>query len=391
MAIRTALERILDDCPAWLRGLRVGLLTNHAGLDRTLRPGAERLLAQGDVRLERLFSPEHGLGGDAPDRAPVGDRVDRASGLPVVSLFRAERERSRASAAMVAGLDAVLVDLQDIGSRYYTYPATALDLLAACHEVGVTMAVLDRPNPLGGRFEGQRAVAPALRSLVGALPVPMRHGLTIAELLRLGAREAGIEDALRIVPMDGWRRSLRWPNLDRPWVPLSPAANSFDMALVYPGTCLFEGTNLSEGRGTTLPFVQVGAPWLDGHALVRAVESRLGDGMRVRPVTFRPDADKHSGQVCGGVMFHAEPGVDAATVGPALHILRAALADPSSAILAGRADDVYDAPWLDLLAGNPELRADLEAGRDVDDILDDWEHALTDWPEVMASVSLYPA
>ena len=388
--IRTGLDQVLATCPPWLAGARVGLLTNHGGLDSALRWGPARLRAAGGVRLERLFAPEHGLYGDIPDRWPVAAGTDPATGLPVVSLFGADREKSRSQAAMVDGLDWVLVDLPDIGSRFYTFVGTALGLLAACAEAGVGMVVLDRPNPLGGTVEGQRAVAPAMRSLIGALPVPMRHGLTLGEMVRLGAGAAGLAHLVRVVPVEGWRRSMRWPDVGRPWVPTSPAANSYAMAQCYPGTCLFEGTNLSEGRGTTSPFVQIGAPWLDAWRLAGELEGRLPAGVYARPALFRPEWDKHAGTVCQGVMLHTDPAVDIRALPAALHLLAATLRMAGTAFPPAKAGEVYPWPWFDLLAGDDRLRTDLLAGRPVEEILADWDADLRDWPDVRATVSLYP-
>ncbi len=382
--VRTGLERVLDECPAELRGRRVGLLTNLTGVDRDLRPAVERLAALPDLSLERLFAMEHGLYGDIPAGGAVEDSTDPRTGLPVVSVYGAGH---KATAAMVAGLDAVLVDLQDIGARYYTMLGTTLELVAACHEAGVALYVLDRPNPLGGAYEGQRAVAPAYRSLVGAAAVPMRHGLTLGELTLLGAREQGHEDAVRVVPLEGWRRSERWESLGRPWLAPSPNTNSLEMARLYPGTCLFEGTNLSEGRGTAMPFLQIGAPWLDPFALADALRPRLGPGLWCRPVAFRPTYSKHEGTVCRGVMLHVDPTADAEVVPASIHLLSLALAQPESRILEPRQPGGLRA--LDRLAGDDRLRNDLSAGRPPEDILAGWRRELADWPAIRSSVSLY--
>jgi len=387
MTIRTGLERILDDCPADLRGRRVGLLTNHAGLDENLRPAPVLLHEAGDINLTRLFAPEHGLYGEVPAGVPVQDRRDPATGLDVVSLFGPNRS---ASPEMVEGLDLVLVDLPDIGSRYYTLLGTTMSLLAACRTAGVQVVVLDRPNPLGGRVEGQRAVAPRFRSLVGAVAAPIRHGLTLGEQCLLAAREAGQEDSVRVVAMEGWRRSMRWPDLGRPWVPLSPNTDSYDMAQLYPGTCLIEGTNLSEGRGTASPFIQMGAPWLDAFALARELEGKGGEGVWYRPAFFLPTYSKHAGSVCQGVMMHVDPRMDVDVLPGSLHAIAAMMRHPESQFLPARGDVHHPEPAFDLLSGDDRLRLDLAAGKPVEEILADWDRALADWPDVRATVSLYP-
>lgn len=385
MAIETGLERLLADCPPALAGKRVGLLTNHTGVDARMRPGPRLLRQSTALRLVRLFAPEHGIYGEAPAGAPIEDREDALTGLPVVSLYGKGHRASRAS---VDGLDAVLVDLQDIGCRYYTLLGTALDLLRACREAGIPLAVLDRPNPLGAGYEGPRTVAPAFRSLVGAVDAPVRHGLTLGELLRLAAREAGDEEGVMVVPMTGWRRTMRWPEVGRSWVPPSPNANSYEMARLYPGTCLVEGTNLSEGRGTAAPFLQAGAPWLDAFALAQALEEGADDGVHARPVYFLPTFSKHAGSVCQGVMFHPEPERDVPVLPTALRFLALAMARPESRFQGE--DPPAPRPFFDLLSGDEHLRQDLAAGRPVEEIVEDWAAALSDWPATRASVALYP-
>lgn len=385
MSLQTGLDRILSDCPPSLRGRRVGLLTNHTGVDARMRPGHGLMRDRADLRLERLFAPEHGLYGEAPAGAPIEDKDDILTGLPVVSLYGRDR---KATPQSVAGLDAVLVDLQDIGCRYYTLLGTALELLGACQTAGIPLVVLDRPNPLGDGFEGSRAVAPAFRSLVGAVSAPMRHGLTLGELLILAARESGQMESVDVVAMTGWRRRMRWPEVGRSWVPPSPNASSYEMARLYPGTCLVEGTNLSEGRGTASPFLQAGAPWLNAFALAAALAPCADEGVCVRPVHFLPTFSKHAGTVCQGVMFHPDPDRDVPVLPVALRMLAEVRKHPEFRFQGE--DPPVPRPFFDLLSGDQRLRQDLAAGRPVAEILAGWAQDLSDWPAVRASVSLYP-
>lgn len=384
--MQTGLDCLLADCPAPLRSRRVGLLTNMGGVDRDLRTGPEALQTMGTLTLERLFAHEHGLYGDIDAGNPVADTTDRRTGLPVLSLYGSRP----LTADLVSGLDAVLVDLQDRGARYYTVLGTTMRLLELCHAAGVPLYVLDRPNPLGGSFEGQRAVDAPYRSLVGAAPVPMRHGLTLGELTRLVARERGWEDALAILPVQGWHRSQTWQFTGRPWVPGSPNSNSLDMARLYPGTCLVEGTNLSEGRGTALPFQQVGAPWVDAWDLADRLRPHLPDGMWCRAAFFRPTASKHRGVRCEGVMLHLDPDRDVPVLPASLHLLSLLFAAPETRFLGVEEGEAQRHPFFDLLAGNDQLRRDLREGRPPEEILRAWEVALRDWPDVRATVSLYP-
>lgn len=387
MPIRSGLERLLAECPRDLVGRKVGLLTNHAGLDADMLPGPVVLQKAGKAHLARLFAPEHGLYGEVPAGVPVQDRVDPVTGLDVVSLFGPGR---RAEPSMVDGLDAVLVDLPDIGCRYYTLLGTTMSLLQACREAGVRVVVLDRPNPLGGRVEGQRSVAVGYRSLVGAVAAPIRHGLTLGELCVLAAREAGAADSVQVVAVEGWHRSMRWPELGQSWVPLSPNADTYEMAQLYPATCLIEGTNLSEGRGTASPFVQIGAPWLDAFALARDLAGRAGDGIWFRPALFGPTYSKHAGVVCQGVMIHIDPARDVDVMPAGLHLLAAVMRHPQSEFLPARGDEHHPLPPFDLLSGDDRLRLDLVNGRPVEEILAEWKRDLADWPDVRATVSLYP-
>src|SRR5262249_25466471 len=288
-------------CARLLRGRRVGLLAHQASVDGTLTHAVDLLGDLPGSRLVRLLAPEHGFWGAPQDHARVGSTRDRHSGLPVLSLYGARRQPTP---AMLRGLDALVVDLQDVGSRYYTFAWTMVLAMRACARAGVAVVVLDRPNPLGGeRLEGNVA-DPAFESFVGLLPLPARHGLTIGELARYANVEHGIGAELDVVPMRGWRRAMLWEDTGLPWVPPSPNMPTPDTARVYPGGCLIEGTNLSEGRGTTRPFEWVGAPWLDAHRYPEALGAERLPGVSFRPARFQPTFQKHAGRVCGGVQIH---------------------------------------------------------------------------------------
>ena len=336
MALRTGLDRFLASVPGELHGARVGLLTHAAGTDDRGRSGVDCLVALADLRVVRLFAPEHGVRGERPGGEPIADGVDPISGIEVCSLYG---PRGRGvdgdvlEAGIFAGLDAVLVDLQDIGARYFTYPGTMRRLLVAAARAGVPVHVLDRPNPLGGLVAGPATRASGLGSLVCAFDVPLRHGLTMGELALLAARDDGLpEGAVRVWPVQGWRRSQDFAAWDRPWVPPSPNSTGPDMAELYVGMCVFEGSNVSEGRGTPYPFRQIGAPWWDGPALVDGLTASLPTGLRARSTWFLPTASKHAGLVCQGVAFDLEPHnarpADAALMAAA-HLLCHVVPDPS--------------------------------------------------------------
>lgn len=346
----------------------------------------------GAVRLERLFAGEHGIYGELAAGAPVVDRIDDHTGLEVVSLY-GHGHGHHLDPSRLDGLDAVLIDVQDIGCRYYTVLGTAMALIRACDQRGLKAYVLDRPNPLGGAYEGQRGVDEGYRSLVGLLAIPMRHGLTIGELIRVSCREEGISETVTVIPMDGWHRGLLWDDLERSWVPPSPNSSSVPMARLYPATCLVEGTNLSEGRGTASPFEQAGAPWLDGWSMAAAVNRVAPDGLRARPATFVPTTSKQEGQACEGVMIHLEPQRDVAVISAGVALIRAAIQSPETRFLGVEPEEGQEATkhhgFFDLLAGNDRLRVDLRQGREVEDIVSEWNGALATWPDAVADLCLY--
>jgi uncharacterized protein YbbC (DUF1343 family) len=359
----------LDLC----RGRRVGVLCHPASVDANLMHVVDRLVAAG-VRTTRLFGPEHGVRGEAQDMIGVDEERDARTGIPVTSLYGHDLASLTPTADALAEVDVLLVDLQDIGSRYYTYVWTMALAMGAAAQAGVHVVVLDRPNPLGGvEIEGGE-VAPACESFVGLGSVPVRHGLTIGEVARLcraglpwgGPRFADPMDCeLTVIPMRGWRRRDTFDATGLPWVLPSPNMPTVDTAFVYPGLCLIEGTNVSEGRGTTRPFEIIGAPFIDGQRLCERMSSYDLPGVRFRPLSFRPTFHKHAGTSCGGMQLHV---VDRSQFRPyrtGLVLLRELYA------MGGEAfrwrDEAYefvsDRPAIDLLTGGAEVRLGIERGR----------------------------
>ena len=271
-----------------LKGRRVGLITNHTATvgDRHL---IDVLHATEGVRLTALFGPEHGLRGLADAGEKVADAVDPATGVPVFSLYGATREPSP---QMLENVDLLVFDIQDVGARFYTYISTLGLSMQAAARKGIPFVVLDRPNPLGGERVDGYVLSPSYTSFVGQYPIPIQHGLTMGELARMVQGEGylpGLEKLdLKIVAMNGWKRSMLWPDTGLPWIKPSPNLPTFDSAVVYPGTCLFEATSVSEGRGTDAPFQMLGAPWADGKALASSLyESRL-EGVAFEAARFTP-------------------------------------------------------------------------------------------------------
>ena len=293
----SGLERLLDR-PEPVRGLRVGLVVNPSSITSDLTHASVALGGRRGVKLTALFGPEHGIAADAQDMVEVGHARDRETGLPVYSLYGETRVPTP---SMLEGVDAMVYDVQDVGSRYYTFVYTMLHVMQACARGKKRVVVLDRPNPLGGDGVDGNLLDPAFRSFVGMHPLVVRHGMTSGELALLFKQELALDVDLQVVPMKGWRRPMHYEDTGLPWVLPSPNIPTVDTAFVYPGGCQVEGTNLSEGRGTTRPFEIWGAPWLDGAAPAHAVRV---EGATLRPLTFQPTFHKHAGARCGGVQVH---------------------------------------------------------------------------------------
>lgn len=340
-------------------GRRIGLVAHPASVDRRLVHARDVLHAAG-AQIVALFGPEHGFGGEAQDMIGVGEARDPVTGAAIRSLYGATEADLSPRADWLAGLDALVVDLQDVGSRYYTFVWTAALALRAAARAGVETIVLDRPNPLGGETVEGAPQRPGYRSFVGLYDVPVRHGMTIGELATMVRTLEGIDEgALHVVEMSGWRRGHSWEQTELPWVLPSPNMPTPDTARVYPGGCLLEGTNLSEGRGTTRPFEIFGAPFLDGRALAERVSSR---GVVLRPLTFQPTFHKHAGVRCGGVQVHVTDPHGVRSYALYLELVARAY-ELSGEAFRWRTEPyefVSDRPAIDLLTGGPEYREAVE-------------------------------
>jgi uncharacterized protein YbbC (DUF1343 family) len=392
--VETGLDRVAAGHDKELRGKRLGLLCHAASMTRDGRHAIDVLRARG-LDLRRVFAPEHGLRGTLAAGEEVRDGRDAMSDLPVVSLYGA---RTHPSSEDLRDLDVLVVDLQDAGVRFYTYASTMLLALEAAAENGRAVVILDRPNPLGGEgVEGPLSDPPEQvpRSLVNRTPGPLVHGLTLGEMARLVAGELGggaspygrREAGLAVVPLAGWRRGMTWKDTGLPWVPPSPNLRSAEAALAYPGTCLLEATNLSEGRGTEAPFLRLGAPWLAPDSILSGVQAARW-GFDLEATSFVPQASatapepKYSGQVCRGFRVGVR---DAGRSRPyAFGIALLAALRKQSGFAWREEGRVFDR-----LVGSQRPRADLEAGRTVEEILASDEDAIRTFRKERERALLY--
>ncbi len=300
--VRVGIDNLLAD-PSPIAGKRVGLVTNPSGITSSGLPTWKALFEAKDTKLVRLFGPEHGVDGGAVYMEAVGNAVHPPTGLPSVSLYGSTRDSLKPRREDLADLDALVFDVADVGARYYTYLWTMMLAMEACAESGKKLVVCDRPNPIGGETEGAPQEEEYL-SFVGMHPVPVRHGMTAGEMAGFLAAEKDLDVDLTVSEMSGWARDMDFSATGLPWVSPSPNIPSPATALVYPGMCLLEGTNLSEGRGTARPFEVFGAPWLDPATFAGALNALGLPGVSFVPVHFRPMFDKHAGETVGGAMLH---------------------------------------------------------------------------------------
>jgi uncharacterized protein YbbC (DUF1343 family) len=392
ISVRTGLDVILTKGLRLPREGRAALLCNSATVDSRLR-GAPRLLQGGEVRgarLVRLFSPQHGFAGEKQDNMIESrDGLHPGTGLPMFSLYGRVREPEP---SMLDGLDAVLIDLPDVGTRVYTFLSPALLMMRAAARAGIPAIILDRPNPIGGdEIEGP-VLEPEFESFVGMIPIPLRHGLTAGEYCRFGAHALGLDLDLEVIQVEGWRRPIYHDETDLPWVIPSPNLPTLESAVVYPGQVMLEGTALSEGRGTTRPFEMWGSPGLDCSAVLHEVERETGmQGFRLREVAFEPTFQKFTGETVRGFQIHVSDRRGYRPVRTTVAILSAVRRVHPDRILWRDPPYEYETGKLpiDLIAGTDRLRRDIDAGRDLAEIEEGWGPGLARFREASAPFLLY--
>ncbi|HLC40563.1 MAG TPA: DUF1343 domain-containing protein [Methylomirabilota bacterium] len=384
--VGTGLEQLMNHRASLLEGHRVGVIAHQASVDASLHHVARLLSARKSVKLVALFAPEHGLWGAAQDQVAIRSARDPVTGLPVYSLYGARRTPTR---SMLRGLDLLICDLQDIGVRYYTFVWTMALAMEACAAAGIRFVVLDRPNPLGGTLVEGNSLDPRFASFVGLAPIPVRHGLTIGELANyLNER---IRCDLTVVRMKAWRRHQLWEETGLPWVAPSPNMPTPDTARVYAGACLIEGTNLSEGRGTTRPFELTGAPFIDPERFAAALNALGLPGVVWRPCVFLPTFHKYKGRLCGGVQWHV---TDPKRFKPYLSGL--------GLIATARRLCPKEFAWrqppyefertklpIDLLCGTDTIRRQIEARYSLERIEAGWRSELRRFKKIRARYLLY--
>ena len=386
----SGLEVLLSDVPASLRGARLGLCCNPTAVDRKLRHAVETL-PQAGLAIKRLFGPEHGVYAAAQDMVSVEEE-----GPEIVSLYGEDEASLHPSPESLQDLDVLLFDIQDIGARYYTYQATLGFIMEVAGRVDTKVMVLDRPNPINGIDLEGNIVLPGFESFVSAYPLAVRHGMTMGEMAHYFSRFCGVNCDYEVVKCTGWERHQWFDETDLPWVLPSPNMPTLETAIIYPGMCLIEGTNLSEGRGTTRPFHLIGAPWLDPDRFAQlcrqgALDNRL-EGVAFRSASFEPRFQKHAGQLCGGVEVHLTDRNALESYLLGLVVIEAAMrcAPDHFAWRTETYEYVDDPIAIDLLCGTSEARIGLESRVAPRELVNSWASAREDWVEKRGRCLLYP-
>ncbi len=364
----SGLEKFLECRYTTVKGNKVGLVTNHTGLNRNLKSNIDLFFDHSDINLTALFSPEHGIRGNVEDAIKINDGTDFYTKLPIYSLYG---RYEKPTPIMLEDIDILIYDIQDIGVRFYTYISTLFYCLESCAENNISFIVLDRLNPIGRKVEGN-LVQPNFQSFFGLYPLPQRHGMTVGELAKWANSEFNIGAELEVIKLRGWHGEYLDQVGDLLWIPPSPNIPHFKTALVYPITCLFEGTNISEGRGTANPFEYIGAPWIDPFKLNEYMKEKALAEILFRPVFFVPTFSKYKGVECGGVqvLIKDRDKLDSYLTG--LTLLRAILyLYPNEKIwLEPGEGDKY---FFDLLMGTDQVRKELNKGKEPIDIINSWQ------------------
>ena len=383
MSVTTGLDALLMDPVKHLGSQAVALVTNHTGVTRNLESALDAFHASPDIELVAAFGPEHGARGDVQDALGAESHVDRYTGLPVHSLYGDHRKPTPET---LDGIDAMVFDIQDCGARFYTYVSTLTYCMEAAEENGVSMVVLDRPNPVNGEAVEGNILEQGYESFLGLHPIPIRHGLTIGELASFINRNIGCD--LSVVEMTGWDRGMWFDETGLPWVQPSPNLPTLDTATVYPGTCLFEGVNPSEGRGTTRPFEYLGAPWIDGRLWASVLNGLALPGVGFRVCFFTPAFWRYRDERCGGVQVHVTDRDSFRPVETGVHLLRT-LMNLYPRRFEFNEPTYEERRHFDLLAGTDRLRLSLLEGVPVREITASWEPGLERFKNERSSYLLY--
>ncbi len=367
-----------------VEGKSIGLITNQTGIDRQFRSNLTLFAEHPKVRLAALFSPEHGISGGVQAGIQIASAIGKGRQVPIHSLYGETRQPTP---ELLADIDTLVYDIQDVGSRFYTYISTLLRSMNVAVANNVDFIVLDRPNPIrGDRVEGNQ-LQPAFRSFVGETAIPIRHGMTVGELAQFCKAELNcVSSRLYVVPMHGWRRAMWYDQTGLPWVPPSPNMPTVETATLYPGTCLIEGTNLSEGRGTTKPFEWIGAPWIDSERWGDTLNNLELPGTHFRPIHFTPTFSKYAGQECHGIQVHVTDRDQFKPVDVGLHLIATARQDYLDRFKLLKNRGRY---FFDLLAGTDELRLRLMKREPPTEIVRSWEAEVENFTEQCKPYLLY--
>jgi uncharacterized protein YbbC (DUF1343 family) len=387
--IKLGLEKLLEANLPLLREARIGLICNQASVDHQLRHAADLLSEHPGIQLRALFGPQHGIRGDVQDNMiETAHTIDRETRLPIHSLYSETREPTE---AMLKDIDVLIFDMQDVGCRIYTFAYTMANCMVAARKFGKKVIVCDRPNPINGKDVAGNVLEPEQASFVGLFAIPTRHGMTLGELAQMFNEHFGLDCDLQVVRMEGWERDRWHDETDAPWVMPSPNVPTVDSATVFPGTVHFEGTQISEGRGTTRPFELVGAPYINPAIYARTLNERSLPGVFFRGCIFRPTFQKHAGISCGGVQIHVTDRSVFEPVVTGLAMVKAAY-DLYPAEFRWKEppyEYVYDRNPFDVIAGTSSIREGIEKGSSIESMEKSWKHNLDAFKEVRANYLLY--
>jgi uncharacterized protein YbbC (DUF1343 family) len=383
------IERLCESAVGLISGMRVGLVCNQASVDHDLRHSADLLRSREGVDLRALFGPQHGIRGDVQDNmVETPHTLDEQTGLPVYSLYSETREPTE---EMLSDVDVLVCDLQDVGCRIYTFVYTIANCMRAAQRLGKRVIVCDRPNPVGGVSVEGNVLEEEFASFVGQFPIPTRHGMTAGELARMFNEHWGIGCDLEVVPMEGWSRDLWFDETDAPWVMPSPNIPTLDSATVFPGTVHIEGTQVSEGRGTTRPFEFVGAPYVNAAEFERHLQGIGLPGVKFRASNFLPTFQKHAGSVCGGVQIHVTDRQSFKPVLTGVAVVKACfdLYGESFRWKEPPYEYVFDKNPFDVISGTDALRKAIERGDSLESIRGSWDAGLSEFMNLRPEYLLY--